>query len=258
MLIDCPGCGKSYHIIKTVLGSAGRRVVCPCCDAVWFVAPDADETAAAGGDRALHVPTEIFIAPADRDARCARLAGPSHPPAELPPRRFSFVPAVPSAPARRIPRALTEICAGAALVVLMMGAIGSRAEIVRLWPRAATAYAALGLAVNLRGLALENFHTLVTNDGFQTVLGIEGKIQNLRPQVTQIPPIQLAIRDSNGHVLYSWQVAPPKRSLAANETFAFRTRLAAPPAAGRNVLVSFVPAKSSSTVSAWRQAARHL
>lgn len=238
MLIDCPGCGKSYHITKSVLGLAGRRAVCPSCDAVWFVAGD---DATTGADQTLGAPAEISITVADRNAHRAEPSRPGRPSAVFPACRFSFAPALPSAPERRLPRPLKDICAGLALVALTMAAIGLRTEIVRLWPRAATAYAALGLAVNPRGLALENFHTVATNDGFQTVLGIEGKIVNLRSQATKIPPIQIAIRDGNSRVLYSWHVAAPKQSLAANETLTFRARLAAPPAAGQTVLVRFTP-----------------
>lgn len=232
MQIDCPSCRKSYHIIDAVLGSAGRHVVCPCCDAIWFVAADAHAAVGAATDQALSTLPKIAITTADRNPHRAEPAALSYP----------------SVPERRLRRALTNICAGAALVVLMMIVIGARAEIVRLWPRAATAYAALGLAVNLHGLALENFHTVVTNDGLQTVLGIEGKIENLRPRATKIPSIQLAIRDKNGHILYSWQVAAPQQSLAAHATFTFRARLAAPPAAGAAVLVRFTPVTSWSLV----------
>ncbi|QXX75308.1 zinc-ribbon domain-containing protein [Methylovirgula sp. HY1] len=246
MLIDCPNCGKSYHIVKSVLGPAGRRAVCPRCDAIWFVAPGGEGAQTRGPDYAAFDSAEISIDAAHRNER-----GLSKPSAAA---AFSFVP---TASERRLPRALTEFCVGLSLILLIMAIIGFRSEIVQLWPRAATAYAVLGLPVNLRGLALEHFHTVATNDGFQTVLRIEGEIENLRPQTTKIPPIALAIRDERGRVIYSWQVAAPKQSLGANETFAFRARLAAPPQAGRNVLVRFAPAAFWSLASAWQKAARH-
>ncbi|MHB8883625.1 MAG: MJ0042-type zinc finger domain-containing protein [Methylovirgula sp.] len=254
MLIDCPSCGKSYHIVKTVLGPAGRRAVCPCCDAIWFIAPDGEGAETRGPDYAAIDSAEISIGAADRAAHRSEPVGLPNPSAASPASKFSFVP---TAPEPRLSRALMEFCAGLALVLSIMAIIGFRSEIVQLWPRAATAYAVLGLPVNLRGLALEHFHTVATNDGFQTVLGIEGEIENLCPQTTKIPPIALAIRDERGRVIYSWQVAAPKQSLGANETFAFRARLAAPPQAGRNVLVRFAPTASWSLASAWQKAARH-
>jgi hypothetical protein len=135
-----------------------------------------------------------------------------------------------------------------------MALIGWRTEVVRLWPRAATVYAALGLPVNLRGLALANFHTVTLNQGFQHVLGVEGEITNLRAQTTPLPPIRLAIRDAQGHRLYSWVVVAQKPRLAPGEKLQFQARLAAPPAAGRQVTVDFAPAHGDSFASLWRGA----
>lgn len=257
MLIDCPSCGKSCKIVKTLLGSAGRRIACPRCHAAWFVAPDTKDAAIAAADQAASNLTRISISAADRAVHLAETVTQPSPSAEFSSSQFSFAPAGAVARQPRPPSALAEICTALTLVMLMMAGIGFRTEIVQLWPRAATAYAALGLPVNLRGLALENFHTRATSDGFQTVLGIEGEIENLRPQTTRIPTIQFAIRDDQGRVLYSWRVAAPQRSLAANQTYAFRARLAAPPAAGRTLLVRFTPATSWSLASAWQKAALH-
>ncbi len=256
MLIDCPGCGKSYHIIKAALGPTGRRVACPRCDAVWFVASDEGGAAAAGPDQDLAFEAAISIVAASGEARFPALSG-VVPPARFSPYRFSPAQPMPAASARRRRPVLTEMFLGVALIALAMSLIGFRTGIVWLWPRVASVYAVLGLPVNLRGLALEHFHTVTTNDGFQTVLGIEGEIANLRARATKIPPLRLAIRDGQGHILYSWLVAAPKQRLAASEILAFRAKLAAPPAAGRDVLVSFTAAPSRKSLAFLWNAAWH-
>ena len=247
MLIDCPGCGKSYHIIKAALGPTGRRVACPRCDAIWFV-PVGESceggTPMAGIDQVSAPAAEISAAATSEESNLTELAGVLPSPADFPPVRFSSREAEPTASRRRRPLLPTEFLASMALLAFAMALIGFRSEIVRLWPRAETAYAALGLPVNLRGLALQNFHSLVTNDGFQTTLGVEGEIANLRPQSTKIPPIALAICDKRGHALYSWVVTPRKTRLGANETLAFRARLAAPPPTGHDVLIRFAPSQA--------------
>lgn len=214
MQIDCPGCAKSYHIVKAALGPQGRRVACPRCDAVWFVAAEGTQ-----GRLAPLIPTPLEI-PAN-DVR---------------PRKKQ---AVSPAPVSRPRSALKELCAGAALLVSGMALLGLRAEIVRLWPPTSTVYAALGLPVNLRGLELRDLHTASTRDGSEAVLGIEGKIANIRLSATAVPPIELSIRDPSGHILYSWTATSQRRRLAAGETIAFRAQLADPPAGSYDVLARF-------------------
>jgi len=164
----------------------------------------------------------------------------------------------PSVPAKQRPRVLDEALAGIGLVLLTMAVIGLRSEIVRIFPRTASIYAALGLPVNLRGLQLEHFHTVTTGAGFRTTLGIEGEIENLRSHMVQIPPIELAIRDAQGRILYSWQVPAPKQRLGPHESFAFRAKLAAPPAGGKDVLIRFAPRPSFTLAEIWRKVGGHL
>lgn len=234
MLIDCPGCAKSYHIIKAALGPNGRRVACPRCDTIWFVTASAERIEP---DR----PATIEISAEDIVLR-------------RPPKKRS-IPASP-APFAASPQPsgllpfLKNLCAGTALLAFGMGVVGFRAEIVGLWPESGAAYAALGLPVNLRGLELRDLRTLSTRDAGGPVLGIEGEIANVRSGETEVPPIELAIRDQEGHVLYSWTAISQRRRLAAGESVLFRARLAAPPAGGRDVLARF--AKAEPETVAWR------
>jgi predicted Zn finger-like uncharacterized protein len=216
MQIDCPGCTKSYHIVKAALGPKGRRVACPRCDTIWFVTADGTS-----GQLAPLIDAAIEI-PAN-DVRPRKKQIPK--------------PAVPSRPRASL---LKDLCAGAALLVSGMALLGFRADVVRLWPPTSTVYAALGLPVNLRGLELRDLHTVSTRAGSEPVLGIEGEIANIRPGFTEVPPIKLSIRDPSGHILYSWTATSQKRRLAAGETIAFRAQLAEPPAGSHDVVARFV------------------
>lgn len=217
MLIDCPGCRKSYHIFKGALEPDGRRVACPRCDAIWFV----PSVSAVAGIAAL----------APKPARPLALAHVAS--GDL----GRTLPA--AGHGRRKPRMRAGLLLSFAVLALGMALIGWRAEMVRLWPPSATLYASLGLPVNLRGLALANFHTETLIDGHQRVLRIEGEIINLRRQTMLLPPIHLSVTDAQGHSLYSWTDVAQKSRLAAGEKLLVRARLAAPPAAGRHLLVDF-------------------
>ena len=242
MLIDCPGCGKSYHIVKAVLGADGRRVACPRCDSIWFVTSDGVSIKdAAPSDITGEAPALAV----DLDA----LAG-----SDFVPTRDDIKPMPPTAIARR--REPSLLVSGLAFIGISMGLIGFRAQIVQIWPSSATAYTALGLPVNLRGLALDHFHAVAMNDGPRTVLGVEGEITNLRRDAVKIPALRLTIRGKDGQTLYSWIVPAQKPRLAANETMNFRARLAAPPAAGDDVLVDFAPSAGKSLAAIWPKAWR--
>ncbi len=238
MHIDCPGCGKSYHIRTAELGQHGRRVACPRCDAIWFVAADRTPAAAessADDTQAHDAVAEIIV-----------------PPTALLPQTPVAAPNQSVSGQRRIP----SIVAAVALIAASMACIGLRTEIVRAIPRTASVYAALGLPVNLRGLALENFHAVALADGPLTVLGIEGEIKNLRGRMISVPALHLTIRGADGRILYSWVVAAQKARLGANETASFRARLAAPPSEGQSVLVDFVPARDAGLAALWRKVTR--
>jgi predicted Zn finger-like uncharacterized protein len=237
MLIDCPGCAKSYHIIKAALGPSGRRVACPRCDTIWLVTAEglpscAETRISAPIPASIELSVEDMLRPLKRKAS---LAGPIQPPAARRPRGSLF---------------LRDLCTGMALLVFGMASLGFRAEIVRLWPPTSTGYAALGLPVNLSGLELRNLHTVSTRQGAEAVLGIEGEIANVRSAKTEVPPVELAIRDEDGHVLYSWTVMSQKHSLAAGESILFRARLAEPPAGGHDVLARFATMEPETV--AWR------
>jgi predicted Zn finger-like uncharacterized protein len=236
MLIDCPGCAKSYHIIKAALGPNGRRVACPRCDTIWFVRAEAS-----ANGMEPNIPATIEISAEDIVLRSPlkkrNIAANARPvqPTPAPRVRSSF---------------LKDICSGVALLAFGMAIIGFRAEIVRLWAPSGTAYAALGLPVNLLGLELRNLRTVSTHEGNEAVLGIEGEIANVGGTRTEVPPIELAIRDREGHELYSWTAKSQKRLLAVGEIILFRARLAAPPTGGHEVVARFATAEPETL--AWR------
>jgi hypothetical protein len=128
----------------------------------------------------------------------------------------------------------------AALIVgAAASAVAARGPIVRVAPEAARVYAAIGMPVNLRGLAFADVKTsLIDGDGGR-VLTVEGALVNLRDRKTEAPDMRIALRDSASHEIYAWTAHPPKAALAAREQAPFRLRLAAPPAGAEEVVVRF-------------------
>jgi hypothetical protein len=126
-----------------------------------------------------------------------------------------------------------------ALLVLDAALIGWRADVVRAAPQTASLYAAIGLPVNLRGLAFTAVTTAVeTGDGVQ-VLVVEGTIASVSKRMVDVPRLRFSVRNAAGQEIYAWTALPTRNLLTPGETLPFRSRLASPPAEARHVLVRF-------------------
>lgn len=261
MQLACPSCQTAFHVSDSALGAEGRNVRCAVCRNVWFASP-ADaipelELAVAGAETvAAPMPEEPVMPnligepdPIDWSDSPAigEIVSPPLAPAIAPPSRMSGGSKAspkkavtrPRSPARRAVHSRLGILTAVLAAILAVG-IGSRTSIVRAVPELAGLYAMAGLPVNLRGL---EFKTVTTTGEVQdgiTVLVIEGEVVNVTRQPVELPRLRLAVLDQQQRELYSWTSMLPRSILADGERIAFRSRLASPPAEGREVLVRFL------------------
>jgi predicted Zn finger-like uncharacterized protein len=126
-----------------------------------------------------------------------------------------------------------------ALVALNAALIGWRADVVRFVPQTASLYAAIGLPVNLRGLAFANVASATEAHDGVPVLVVEGTIVSANERVAEVPRLRFSVRNRNGQEIYAWTALPSRGVLAPGETLAFRSRLASPPPEAHDVLVRF-------------------
>jgi predicted Zn finger-like uncharacterized protein len=127
----------------------------------------------------------------------------------------------------------------AALVLVSASLIGFRKEVVRHAPQLASFYSALGMPVNLRGLAFADLKIgNEIHDGVP-VLVIEGVIVSTTSKTADVPRLRFALRSASGAEVYSWTAPPAQPSLGAFETLPFRSRLASPPAEAHDIEVRF-------------------
>jgi hypothetical protein len=129
----------------------------------------------------------------------------------------------------------------AVLVLLAINAalIGRRADVVRWVPQTASLYAAIGLPVNLRGLAFTNVTTKKDIQDGVPILVVEGTIVSAASRATEVPRLRFGVRNEAGHEIYSWTALPDRKMLKVGESLPFRTQLASPPREGHDVLVRF-------------------
>ncbi len=136
-----------------------------------------------------------------------------------------------------------------AVMIAATAGIAGRAAIVRVAPATATAYASLGMPVNLRGLSIDSVRaTIAAPSDDRRELLVTGEIVNLRQAETPVPNLRLTLLGEDRRELYLW-TARPKSPLGPHERVAFRPRLAAPPAGVRDVLVKFAGAGDKASFS---------
>jgi predicted Zn finger-like uncharacterized protein len=211
MFVVCRTCSSSYHIPDEILGEGPRDFRCSQCGESWRVRPGATLAALAASTRGALPRAEPPKVRAAAPGRLRSLAG-----------RIA------------VPLAVAGVLAAS------MAAIGARETIVAAVPLAAGAYAAIGLPVNLRGLAIEDVRARLEQSGGSTTLVVEGSLANLRQAETRAPALRIALRGADARELYVWTTRAPKDALAPHERASFAARLAAPPEGAKDALVKFV------------------
>ncbi|HYA74687.1 MAG TPA: MJ0042-type zinc finger domain-containing protein [Roseiarcus sp.] len=212
MFIVCKTCSNSYHIPNEILGEDACQFRCSGCGRSWELQPRATLAAPVASTRGD--PARRDRAPAPGPTLAPRLA--------------------------RLARKLAAPLAAAGLLAGSMTAIGARETIVAAAPIAAGAYAAIGLPVNLRGLAIEDVRARLGGSGDEKILMVEGAIVNLREAEIAPPALRIALRAADGRELYVWTTRAPKDRLARGERVRFAARLATPPGGIADALVKFV------------------
>ena len=135
----------------------------------------------------------------------------------------------------RLPLAATI----AALMLVSATLVGFRKDVVRHVPQLASFYSAIGVPVNLRGMAFTDLKIgNEIHDGVP-VLVIEGMIVSTTSKTADVPRLRFALRSVSGAEVYSWTAPPAQPTLGAFETLPFRSRLASPPAEGHDIEVRF-------------------
>jgi predicted Zn finger-like uncharacterized protein len=142
----------------------------------------------------------------------------------------------------------TSLGAGAvipSLIAANLALIGWRADLVRLLPQTASLYGALGLPVNVRGVAFAEFSVKTDRQEARPALAIDGSLLNITQRVVRLTGLRFSLRDEKGRVVYGWTEPPPKRSLAPGEALPFGSRLPSPPDRGKELVVRFLGAEES-------------
>ena len=277
MQIVCPHCTTSYAVNPANFGDEGRKVRCARCQEVWLARPEpVPAMADAGPDNdfspqndeqtagrswsegdAPHVESPSISGdwPDPRESRAANDSDASWTAAaqqdetldqeEQPPSsRFRSLgrPIAPFGGQLKWPTVLPALSLNTACVTMsamVLALVVWRTDLVRLMPQTAAFFKMVGFGVNLRGLSIDDVKITTEMAGNKPVLLIEGTITDVTRKAVEIPRLRFIVRDEKGSDLYAWNAVLEQPSLIPGEKAWFKTRLAAPPAEGREIAVRF-------------------
>jgi predicted Zn finger-like uncharacterized protein len=225
MILTCPACATSYFVDDAALGQ-GRLVRCTSCRHSWKAMPEPElELRSSPEEGAVAVPAQaepLGALSADKLPRAFRAKAEEQ---------------------RKVREAATAGAVwagiGAAFALVIATALVFRIDVVRLAPRTAGAYAAIGLPVNRVGLTIEKVHAEPALQDGRAALAVSGVIRNIRTSAVESPPLMVRMLDKDGRPVGGRKVRAGEALVPAGATRDFAVSLLDPPAAARDVEVTF-------------------
>ncbi len=223
MILTCTSCSTRYYADDASIGAAGRTVRCAACGHSWFAEPQLELHEAAEHTRDR--PEPLTRERVERLRRVADQPGPA-----------------PSAAAKfrqqqadRMRREQTRAAiaawtgTGAALAASVAGMVTFRQDVAELWPRSASAFAAIGLDVNVYGLEFYDIAVERAFDGPTPILLVSGEVRNIGRDEKTAPPIRVSLRDSHSNEVFEIVQALDGQTIAPGGATPFQIRLENPP-----------------------------
>ena len=237
MILTCPDCATRYFVSDAALGEAGRTVRCTSCGNSWRAAAEP--------------PLDLTVSEAGATARePSRALSPAEIKATELPRQYRA--RVEETKRVREAAATGAIWTGiAALFALVfIAAMVFRIDVVRLWPRTASAYAAAGMPVNQVGLTIEKVQAQPALQDGRAALMVTGMVRNIRSRPMTAPPLSIGLLDKSGKRVAGRTARVTDPVIPAGGFRIFSVAMLDPPASATDVEVTFAPA--AKTVAAAR------
>jgi hypothetical protein len=130
------------------------------------------------------------------------------------------------------------LAAGLVLVIALAAVF--RIDVVRLWPRTASAYAAVGLPVNPTGLLIEQVKAAAGADAGRPAVIVSGVMRNIVDRTVDAPQLRVSLLGKDGKaVARKLADAPAPDQIHPGETRHFSISMLDPPKTASEVEVSF-------------------
>jgi hypothetical protein len=119
---------------------------------------------------------------------------------------------------------------GAAVAASATGMVVFRQDVAEVWPRSASAFAALGLDVNVYGLEFYDLAVERAFDGPTPILLVSGEVRNIGRDDKLVPPVRLSLRDSQSSEIFELVNSITDQPVEAGAAIPFQIRVENPPA----------------------------
>ncbi len=226
VLITCPACGASESTDAAVIADA-PMIVCRECGGTWPAAPRRTKrrtpvAVSAPNSALVEAERRPFVRYSDGSDKAwiAKMEG-------------DILPE--TARRRRLPMLAAAVAAGFFLATFFAG----REAAVATLPDLAGLYGALGLAVNLDGLAIEDVTAERTSTADGDRLVVQGSIRNVGSGERTVPPLVATVHDSAMIAAGSHFFDSPARKIPGDEAVAFLLEIDSPPQKAAEVVVRF-------------------
>jgi predicted Zn finger-like uncharacterized protein len=246
MILTCPECATRYFVPDDKVGAGGRTVRCSACGNRWTAEGQAD--------------LELFVDPeAGALARDGDKAEET-PVSDLPGDELPKVFRQKATHERRVREAATVgvVWAGMAVAVmaLALGGIVFRGSVVEMWPRTASAFAAVGLDVNRVGLEIEDVAAEAAWQDGHAALAVSGVMRNVEDHPVTAPPLRISLLNKAGKVVAVKLASPADPVIPPGETRHFALAMLDPPTTAATLEVSFELKKGAKGETQARPAAK--
>jgi len=226
-----------YSASASAIGPAGRKVRCASCGHNWLVDSEGEEqgtSVAAEKDTAepTQEPVETKAAPEPE----------IEPEKPRDPQVAQAIRARREAERQKQKRLRAAGVWGgvmASFLLVLAAAWVFQVDVVRIWPKTASAYALLGHPGNLFGLEVHDITAVrKTRDG-ASVLQLSANIVNTSNREQTIPLLQAELHDDKGKIVLSWRIELEQAQLQPEQTFAFVTEIRDAPPDALDVKIGF-------------------
>jgi hypothetical protein len=126
---------------------------------------------------------------------------------------------------------------------LLIGALAAaatyRTDIVRAWPKSASAFAAVGMPANLYGVDIRNIIITSSADDKGPKVEVKGVLQSVSRTSEFIPYLKISLVDGKGLERLSWMVDPGIESLEPSKAHAFASSRSIPVRGSLKAVITF-------------------
>lgn len=239
MILTCASCATRYYADEASIPPQGRQVRCAACGNTWRVERELVLDNGGGPAPATFVDEPQLTR--EQIERARKAAGLTASPTA-------------QARARQIQRQRLESYkaaaiawggAGAALAAVLAIAVVFRGGVAQVWPQTASAYAALGLDVNITSLEFSDLAITRNVDAASPTLTVSGAVRNIGAKPKSPPVLRFGLRDQNADEVRSWMVSLPGGPIEPGAARQFQSVLTSPPLSAVDLEASFATAKEA-------------